>query len=581
MLRNRFAPRTAPMTAIFTAAAIATLATIAASASARMPHPPVDAQEAAPTTPASTHPADSPNSTKTEDASDAKDSLLASVDKPAISQHAIVVAGTPLDYRATAANMLMKDEAGKTKATIFFVAYDLLDTSVKADTDSDETDHPAASSGKKDAPSTPALAEKDAENRPITFVFNGGPGAASVWLHLGTAGPRAIRLAEDGFAPPPPYVLTDNPDTWLDKTDLVFIDPVGTGFSRPAEGEKTEQFYGVTEDVRSVGEFIRLYLTVYKRWSSPKFLAGESYGTTRAAALSEYLIDRHGIALNGIALISTVLNFQTLRFAEGNDLPYVLYLPSYAAVAWYHRKLPSHKAVEIEKLMNEVQDWALGDYAHALARGDTLTPQERDHIARKLSEYTGLPLDLILRNNLRIDSSRFQKHLLADQRKIVGRFDGRVTGFDLEPGVNWPMFDPSLSQYLPIYNSTFNDYVRRELKFQSTLPYETLSDRVRPWRYGEDGKGHLSVVGDLRSAMAKNPYLKVLVASSYYDLATPLFATTYTLNHLDIGLLRENIIERHYFGGHMMYHYQPSRAKLHGDMTTFIREASFHSIPHN
>jgi carboxypeptidase C (cathepsin A) len=505
-------------------------------------------------------------SEKVEQASEGKQ-VQGSVEKTSTTQHTVATASGKLAYRATAANMLMKDETGKTKATVFFVAYELLSQG------GTENESPTASGdGKPTTSSAPALAETDAVNRPITFVFNGGPGAAAVWLHLGTAGPRRIKLSEEGFAPPPPYGVVDNEDTWLDASDLVFIDPVGTGFSRPAEGEKGEQFYGVTEDVRSVGEFIRLYLTLYNRWSSPKFLAGESYGTTRAAALSQFLLDRHGIALNGISLISCVLNFQTLRFAEGNDLPYILYVPTYAAIAWYHHRLVGDLP-KFEKLMQEVERWSLTDYAAALARGDALSSEDRDRIARTLSQYTGLSIQFVLSNNLRIETSQFQKQLLASERRIIGRFDGRVTGFDLEPGATWPRYDPSLSQYLPIYSGAFNDYVRRELKYQSVLPYEALSDRVRPWKYGEDGTGYLSVVDDLRSAMAKNPFLRIMFASAYYDLATPHFATWYTVNHLDLGPLRGNIIERYYSGGHMMYHEPAARVKLHEDMARFIRTA--------
>lgn len=539
------------------------------------------------------------------------------VGKASVTQHELRIRGESLHYRATAADMLMKDENGKLKATVFFVAYDRLRdaateaepatgtaspghsasadkagsqgqvdsadkaaSQVQADpadkagskVQADSADEAKAGEGKATA-SRPALGEDTPEARPLTFVFNGGPGAAAVWLHLGTAGPRRIRLADEGLAPPPPYALVDNEETWLTFSDLVFIDPIGTGFSRPAEGEKGDQFYGVSEDIRWVSEFIRLYLTTYRRWSSPIFLAGESYGTTRAAGLSDYLVDQHGIALNGIILISSVLSFQTISFSGGNDLAYVLYVPTYAAIAKYHNRL-GDAAPDLEPLMDEVQNWAINDYAVALAKGDAISPQDREQIARRLSRYTSLPADLILRSNLRIAAGTFQKELLADRRQIIGRFDGRITGFDLKPAAGWPEYDPSLAQYLPIYTATFNDYVRRQLKYENVLTYEVLSDKVRPWNYGERGSGgYLTVVDDLRSATAKNPYLKIMFASGYYDLATPQFATWYTINHLDLGSLRESITDKHYLGGHMMYHYPAARVDLQRDIGEFVRAA--------
>lgn len=496
--------------------------------------------------------------------------LKGSVERSSVSHHQLELEQGVLAYRATAADMLLRDEAGKLKANMFFVAYELAE---RADQEEPERDPDTNADPPRRVPaSAPAVADTQPESRPITFVFNGGPGAAAVWLHLGTAGPRRIQLGPDGFPPPPPFELADNHETWLTFTDMVFIDPVGTGFSRPAEGESAEQFYGVTKDIRWVSEFIRLYITLYRRWSSPVFLAGESYGTTRAAGLADHLIQRHGIAPNGIVLISSVLDFQTIRFTGGNDLPYIVYLPTYAAVAHYHNRL-GEDAPELDALLAEVERWAITDYTVALARGDSLSPPERERIARRLARYTGLSADLILRSNLRISASTFQKHLLADRRQTVGRFDGRLTAFDLNPIAGWPQFDPSLSQYLPIYTSTFNDYIRRELNYESVLTYEVLSDQVRPWKFGEEGTGFLSVVDELRGAMARNPALRVMFVSGYYDMATPHFATWYTVNHLDLGPLQESIVERIYEGGHMMYHYAPARVGLHEDMEAFYRQA--------
>ncbi len=478
------------------------------------------------------------------------------VEDASVTEGTIRIGETEIPYRATAATMPMKDEHDKLKATVFFVAYERL--------------------SEDDASTKPTEAHKTCPNtRPLTFVFNGGPGAASVWLHLGAVGPKRIALADDGAAPPPPYRLVDNNHSWLDATDLVFIDPVGTGFSRPAKGEKGEQFYGVKEDVKWVADFIRLYATQYERWLSPTFLAGESYGTTRAAGLSEYLLDRYGIALNGIILISPVLDYQTIMPGQGNDLPYALYLPTYTAAACYHKKLAADLRADLGKTLKEVRAWALGSYLTALAKGADLRPAERDAVTKHLHRYTSLPTDFIDRSDLRIQPRAFRKRLLADEQKIIGRFDGRITGFDPKPTMSWPTYDPSLSRYFAVYSSGFNDYVRRTLEYKSTLPYEVLSDRVRPWKFGENGLGYLSVADNLRSAMVKNPNLKVLVATGHYDLATPFFAADYTMSHLEVGKeLRSNIRITRYEGGHMMYHNQPSLRKLKKDVAPFLRSAT-------
>ncbi len=468
------------------------------------------------------------------------------IEKPSVTAQQITLGGAPLRYRATAATMAMKDETGKLKATVFFIAY--------------EKTRPAGA---------------DPTRRPLTFVFNGGPGAAAVWLHLGTAGPKRIEMGTDDIPAGPPYRLIDNTDTWLDVTDLVFIDPVGTGFSRPAPGEKGQEFYGVKEDAQWVAEFIRLYLTQYERWTSPLFLAGESYGTTRAAALSGYLLDRYGIALNGIVLISCVLDFQTLQHGDSRDLPFPLYLPTYTALAWYHKRLsPEAQKIALPTLLQEVQQWATDTYTVALAKGDRLAHDQRQLVVKRLARYTSLTPDFVEKSNLRITPWAFRKQLLADQRRIIGRFDGRITGVDSDPSADSPDFDPSLSRYLPAYSSTFNDYVRRILKYRNDLAYEVLTDKVRPWNYGPSGGGGLSVMDSLRSAMVKMPNLKVMFASGYHDLATPRFSTDYTIDHLGLPpVLRENVTHQYYTGGHMMYHHRPSLSKLKADVAALIRSA--------
>lgn len=464
-------------------------------------------------------------------------------DKLSVTEHKLAIGDQTLNYRATAGTMLLRDESAKPKANLFFVSYERTDTAA--------------------AP----------EDRPITFIFNGGPGAAAVWLHLGAIGPKRVALEENGEPPAPPYKLVDNAETWLDVTDLVFIDPVGTGYSRPAPGEKAEEFFGYQNDLHWVGEFIRLYITRYQRWQSPKFLAGESYGTTRAAGLSSYLHDRYGIDLNGIILISTVLDFQTIQFADGNDLPYLLYLPSYAATAWYHKKLAPELQQDLSRTLDEVRHWTLEDYAPILAKGGMLTEEQRHQAAQTLSRYTGLPADQIEKLNLRIPPGVFQKTLLGG-RRIVGRMDTRMTGYDENPAQPWPQYDPGLSSYLGVYSATFNAYARQDLRFQSDLPYEVLSGKVHPWDFGHEKEGYLNVGTDLRSAMVQNPHLRVLVASGYFDLATPFLTTDYTIEHMDLSPdLRRNIAQTYYQGGHMMYHSPGMRKQLKEDVTTIISRA--------
>src|SRR5579884_41311 len=314
---------------------------------------------------------------------------------PVVIKHEITVNGMPLRYTVTAGLLPIKNDKNETEATVFFMAYTRDDVG-------------------------------QADERPLMFSFNGGPGSASVWLHLGALGPKRVQMLEDGSLPPPPYRMVDNEFTWLVDTDLVFIDPVGTGYSRPAKPDLGKKFWGLKGDIESVGEFIRLYLTRYERWSSPLFMVGESYGTTRAAGLSGYLVE-HGIAFNGIMLISSIMNFQTSDFAAGNDLPYVLFLPSYADIAWYHKKLGA-EFPNLAKLRAEVEPWAIGPYAEALAKGDQLTPQQRADVVDHLARYTGLKKEFIEQHNLRISEPQFTRELLRDQNKIVGRLDGRFIG---------------------------------------------------------------------------------------------------------------------------------------------------------
>jgi carboxypeptidase C (cathepsin A) len=463
-------------------------------------------------------------------------------EKPVVTRHEINAGGKSLKYSVTTGFMPIKNAAGETEAHIFFMAYTLDGTS-------------------------------NAAERPLMFSFNGGPGSSSVWLHLGAIGPRRVKLLDDGRMPPPPFQLEDNADTWLDQTDLVFIDPVGTGYSRATKPELAAKFSGLQGDLASVGEFIRLYLTRYSRWSSPLFLVGESYGTTRAAGLAGYLIDR-GIAFNGIVLISTVLNFETLLFDQGNDLPYPLILPSYTATAWYHKKLPADlQRQDLRKVLGEAETWAGGEYTLALAKGDRLTASERQMVVDRLARFTGLDKQFIDDANLRIDLPRFDKELLRDQKRSVGRLDSRFTGIDALAVGDRPDSDPSNDAIRPPYTAAFNNYVRSDLGLQTDLEYYVLGGGIGRWDWGVNN-GFADTSENLRRAFAKNPYLKLFVACGYYDLATPYFAAQYTLSHMNLEAgQRANIRLEYYEAGHMVYIDTRMLAKLKQDVSGFVKAA--------
>ena len=463
-------------------------------------------------------------------------------DNLSVTHHSVTINGEEIRYTATTGTLVLKEETDKegeqAKASVFFVAYTRDDVE--------------------------AMSE-----RPITFSFNGGPGSSSVWLHLGVLGPRCVKPDNDGELPHPPYQLKNNECSILDKTDLVFIDPVSTGFSRAVPGEEAKQFHGFKKDIESVGDFILLYLGRYKRWGSPKFLIGESYGTTRASGLSGYLQERHGTYLNGIMLVSVVLNFQTIRFAPGNDLPYILYLPTYAATAFYHGKLEID--TQFEPFMDEVRAFAMGDYTTALMQGSALPSDQRADITQKLAKYTGLTPEYIERTDLRINIARFCKELLRDEGRTVGRFDSRYKGIDRDSAGETYEYDPSSAVVQGAYTATLNSYVRDELEFASDLPYEILSRRVHPWDYGEHQNEYVNVADTLRRAMTTNPALKVFVANGYYDLATPFLASEYTFTHLGLDeSLQDNISMAYYQAGHMMYIDQGELQKMKRDLDAYL-----------
>ncbi len=462
---------------------------------------------------------------------------------PVESKHSITLNGQKLDYTVKAGLMPLKDAEGKTTAEIFYIAYT-----------------------KDGVP--------DATKRPVTFSFNGGPGSSSVWMHLGLLGPRRVKLKEDGSPVPPPYELVDNEYSLLDETDLVFIDPVGTGYSRATKPEDAKKFYGVKEDAQSVAEFIRLYITKNTRWASPKFLIGESYGTTRAAALSGELSRRHHMNLNGIMLVSTVLNFQTIWGGEGNDLPHALYLPSFTAVAWHHKKLAADlQKLPLPEVLKQAEAFAMGDYNQALMQGSSLSGEKRKSVLAQTARYTGLSEAYLDRADLRPSLQRFSVELLRDQNLQIGRFDGRYTGHVRDRLTEASEGDPSADAVFSLFASTFNQYVRSELKYEEDKPYEIITS-VGPWNWGADNE-FVNVAETLANSMTRNPFLKIHISSGYTDLATPYLATRYTFDHLNIAPeLRKNLVMDDYTAGHMMYLNQPDLKKQKADLARFVRSAS-------
>jgi carboxypeptidase C (cathepsin A) len=465
-------------------------------------------------------------------------------DNVVVTKHQLKLGNTVINYTATAGFMLMKDENDSLKAKVFYVAYT------------------------KDG--------EDTSKRPVLFAYNGGPGSSSVWLHMGAIGPKRVVLSDKGEMLQPPFSYVDNEYTWLDKTDIVFIDPMLTGFTRPAHGVDKDDFTGYENDTRFVGDFIRLYTSKNGRWSSPKFIGGESYGTTRSAGVANYLQQRYGMYLNGVILISAILDFGADETDRGNDRPYPLQLPTFAATAWYHHKL-SPQYADLKTLLAEVENFAMNDYATALLKGDAISDTEKNRIAEKLHDYTGLSKDYILQSNLRLYVGRFNKELMRDSGLTVGRLDSRFTGYDYdEAGENFE-YDPSYDKtiYGP-FTSVVNDYIKRELKFNSELPYEILTGRVGYWPLSADR--YLNVAEALREAMTKNPFLKVWIAQGYYDMATPYFATENVVAHMFLKKdIRQNLHFTFYETGHMVYINKPSLAQLKNDFSTFMQA----SLPKN
>jgi carboxypeptidase C (cathepsin A) len=455
-------------------------------------------------------------------------------EKSSVTHHSARIGGQQINYTATAATYVIKADDGTPKATFFFVAYT-----------------------KEDSP--------DASKRPLSFVYNGGPGSASSYTHMGL-GPKRIVLTDDGFGMPAPYSIVENNDSFLNATDMVFVDAISTGYSRPAPGENTAQFYGVLQDATYFSDFIYQYLTRNERWASPKFLIGESYGTTRSAQLSQVLQQRHQIYLNGVVLLSSV------GFGNwGADDRTIFFLPTFIATAWYHHVLPPElQKLSITEVAQQARQFAHGEYAAALEKGDELPPAEYQKVVKDLARFTGLSPKYIEQTNLRVSPFRWFKELLRDKRLTLGRIDSRFTGMDADAAGERYEYDSSLASYDGSYVAMFQDYVRRELKWNTEM-YYTLSARVQPWDQGQPGQPAEA----LRSAMTQQKYLKVLVLCGYYDVATPYNGIEQTVSHMGLEpSIRKNISFSYYEAGHMMYIEKKSREKLHKDVTAFINNTA-------
>jgi len=471
---------------------------------------------------------------------------VAAVEHVATTHHTANIDGKSIGYTANAGTMIVRDADGKPKGTVFYVSYTR-----------DQT---------------------DAATRPVTFFFNGGPGSASIWLSMGLMSPKHPEMGPNGSQPAPPYNLVDNPYSPLDQTDLVQVDAMMTGYSRPAPGVKVSEFTGASNDLSMFGQFIRNYLDKYNRWASPKYLYGESYGTFRSAGLASELQSSEGIELNGIMLLGTVLDLANIQPAPSNDIPYESFLPTYTATAWYHKKLPADlQGKSLEQVVQQARVFAFGDYMTALAKGNTLTQAERNTVAQQTARLTGLSPSFIVSTNLRIDPGVFRTELLRNEREIVGRYDSRMIGINGNPSSQRQDYDPSDVAPAGAFMAAYMRYLHGDLNYTNDLQYYTGGHAGR-WDYtglgggGNLGAGFPSTSEMLRTAMAKDPYLHVMVGAGYYDMATPFANAEYTFDHLGYDkTYRDRVQFKYYKSGHMAYLNQESAKELKNDIVKFIQ----------
>jgi carboxypeptidase C (cathepsin A) len=471
-------------------------------------------------------------------------------EESSVTDHTIRIGGQTISYKAASSTILLKDEKGEPTASIYSTAYTRSDA-------------------------------KDFSQRPIAFIYNGGPGSSSIWLHMGAFGPRRVVTADAAATPPAPYKLVDNSDCLLDKADLVFIDPVGTGFSHAVGKAQSKDFWGIDQDVKSLAQFITTYVSRNNRWNSPKFLIGESYGTFRSAALGDYLQTHHGLYINGIVLISNVLDLRTLGFLPGDDMSYILYLPSYAASAWYYKVLKD-RPDNLDAFLAETRQYAAGDYATALMKGSKLNDAEKGEVAKRLARFTGLSEDYLSKANLRVTLPQFNAELQRSRGLTIGRYDSRFSGPTYDLLTENFEYDPSFSAVMGAFTAGFNSYVREDLKYSPERNYETINGeagRNWDWKHAAGTKsffpGAPNVEGDLIEAMLDNPHLQVQVENGYFDMATPFFATEYTMDHLGLPeKLKGHIHLEYYTAGHMMYLHSDDLAKLKSNVGGFIDSAT-------
>jgi carboxypeptidase C (cathepsin A) len=479
------------------------------------------------------------------------DSIAATKPDKSVTKHSAKIDGKLINYTATAGTLVLKNDKDEPIALFGFTAYS------------------------KDG-------ETDPGKRPITFAYNGGPGSSSMWLHLGALGPRRVVINDGELTPPPPYKMEDNANSILDATDLVMIDPVGTGLSHPIGKSTNKEFWGVDQDIKSISQFIKLYITDQDRWNSPKYILGESYGTTRSAGIADYLQENLGIQLNGVILVSVVLDFRTLIFQQGDDISYTLYLPTYAAVAWYHNKL-TNKPTDFEAFLKEVRAFAAGEYTTALQKGDALSEAEKESLLTKLSAYTGLSKDYWSKANLRVNEPQFTQELLRSSHETVGRLDARFKGINQDLLSEYSDFDPQSSQISPAYIASFMNYLYGDLKVDKKYNYHVSAYSAEgfkwDWTHAKNGGPGDPVTPntgvDLAEAMSKNPNLKVLVLNGYFDLATPFYGTEFTFAHLGLeNKIRSNVIFKYYEAGHMMYINPKCLTAFKKDVAGFIMDTS-------
>lgn len=478
-----------------------------------------------------------------------KDSSAAKTPAPApkseqwVTRHSIVIGGKPVNYVATAGTLVIRDTGDTPVASIGYVAYTKPDV-------------------------------KDPAQRPITFAYNGGPGSASMWLHMGALGPRRVVATDAGQTPPPPYRVVDNAYSLIDRTDLVLIDPVGTGLSHALGQKKDKDFWGVDPDIESVSRFIQQYVTENNRWNSPKYLLGESYGTTRSAGIVDYLQTRDNMAFNGVVLVSVALDLEAIFDGPGNERPFPLFVPSFAATSYYHHVLPTQPA-DRDAFLAEVRAWALGPYTTALMKGDALGDAERQAVAAKLHEYTGLSVAYIEKANLRVAESEYTQELLREHRETVGRLDSRYTGVSFDPLAQNAEYDPQSASISAAFTAAFFDYYHRELNVPGDRSYVVTADAYKSWDWKHHVRGGVQPMVntgvDLAHAIGFNPDLRVLVLNGVYDLATPFTATEYMMDHLGLApALRSHVIMKDFDAGHMMYLNEPSLVRMKADVAAFI-----------